>query len=182
MTEGREQSVVVSADDNLVRHVTTRVNHSGLVIGTVGSFTTRAPMRVEVTLPALQKLELSGSGVVVATDIRASDLRISLSGSGVLRASGAVDRLDVSLGGSGDAQLNDLRARQARAVVSGSGRIVVQVTDRLDASVPGSGVIVYGGDPPHVHTEVTGSGSDRPRLSLRQVREDAPYRARRARR
>jgi len=49
--------------------------------------------------------------------------------------------------------------RNAQAVVTGSGRILVSRTERLDAAVRGSGVIVYSGNPAHVTTSVTGGGA-----------------------
>jgi Putative auto-transporter adhesin, head GIN domain len=76
-----------------------------------------------------------------------------------VRASGTVARLGVSLGGSGDAQLGQLVARDVRAVLNGSGRIAVHATNTLQASVPGSGTIVYSGHPAHVTTSITGSGA-----------------------
>lgn len=159
---GGSQAVVVRADDNLLSHVTTAVRSGTLVIGTKGSFTTRSPMRVAVTVPSLDALTLAGSGVGSVQGIDALRLHVSLSGSGVVRASGAVSRLDVSLSGSGDAQLGELVARDVRASVSGSGRIRVVATGSLDASVPGSGAILYSGDPQRVHTSVTGEGTVTP--------------------
>jgi len=38
-------------------------------------------------------------------------------------------------------------------------RLRVTATTRVDASVPGSGAIIYGGSPPQVTTSVTGSGA-----------------------
>jgi hypothetical protein len=157
---GVKQSVVVHADDNLLRHVTTQVHAGNLIIGnTSGSFTTKSPMSVEVSVPSLKALTLIGIGVISTTGIKTSSLTVRLSGSGVLRASGSVTRLDVSLGGSGDAQLEQLAARDAHAVVSGSGRILVRATNSLDAAVPGSGAIIYRGNPAHVTTNVTGNGA-----------------------
>ena len=40
---GRPQSVVVRADDNLIRHVTTRVDSGTLVIGSTGATQARLP-------------------------------------------------------------------------------------------------------------------------------------------
>jgi len=154
---GGAQSVVVSADDNLVGRVTTAVRGDRLVIGTAGSFATRSPMTVEVTVPSLESLTLSGDGLVTAGGIRGERVSVLLGGSGLVRASGEVERLDVSLSGAGDAQLEQLVARRASATVSGSGRIVLNVTDSLEASVPGSGAIFYSGDP-HVSRSVTGTG------------------------
>lgn len=157
---GRERSVVVHADDNLLRVVTTRVVGGRLVIGnTPGSFETKSPMWVEVRTPSLGGLRLTGSGVVTATGVDARSLKLTLDGSGVIRASGRATRLDVSLGGSGDAQLEQLLARDVHAVVAGSGRILVNATGTLDASVPGSGVVMYRGEPAHLTTNITGSGA-----------------------
>jgi Putative auto-transporter adhesin, head GIN domain len=157
---GEEQSVVVRADDNLINHVTTAVQDGSLVIGNIpGSYTAKSPMSVTVSVPSLDALTLTGSGVIAVTDIEASSLTVRLPGSGVLRASGAATRLDVTLGGSGDAQLEQLVASDVRAVVSGSGRIVLTATESLDASVSGSGAIMYGGNPQEVTKSITGSGA-----------------------
>jgi putative autotransporter adhesin-like protein len=156
---GAAQAVVVHADDNLLARVTTQVRAGTLVVGTRGSFTTSSPMSVEVRVPSLQALTLSGSGALTASNIQSSRASVRLSGSGAVRASGTVTRLDASVGGSGDAELGRLVARDVHAVLDGSGRIVTHVTNTLQASVPGSGTIVYSGNPAHVTTSITGSGA-----------------------
>jgi hypothetical protein len=157
---GGKRAVVVSADDNLLDHVTTHVEAGKLVIGTApGSFSTRVPMKVDVTVPSLDALTLSGSGIVSADGIDSDRLAIALPGSGVLRATGTATTLDVDHSGSGDAQLEGLVAAKVHAVLSGSGRIVVTASKSLDATVSGSGAIFYRGDPAQVTTNVTGSGA-----------------------
>ena len=157
---GEEQSVVVRADSNLVDRVTTTVQDGSLVIGNIpGSYTTKSPMSVTISVPSLEALTLTGSGVVTVTEIEASSLTVRLPGSGVLRAGGTATELDVSVGGSGDAQLEHLIAGDVRAVLSGSGRIVLTATKSLHASVSGSGAIMYGGNPQEVTTSITGSGA-----------------------
>lgn len=155
---GGKQRVVVRGDDNLLDHVTTTVRDGRLVVGTRGSFTTASPMSVEIGVPALDALTLSGSGTVTADNIRAQTLSVALIGSGLLRAGGTANRLDVSLAGSGDAQLEQLVARDVHAVLAGSGRILVHATRKLDASVPGTGTILYSGNPANVKTNVSGQG------------------------
>ena len=156
---GASRSVVVHADDNLLKRVTTEVHAGRLVVGNTGSFSTKSPMRVDVTTPSLSTLALSGSGIVTVTGVTGARLGIELPGSGVIRAGGTVTRLDVSVAGSGDAELQGLTAKVVHATVAGSGRVVVTATDTLDASIPGSGAIMYGGNPAHVTTHVTGSGA-----------------------
>ena len=156
---GRPQSVVVHADSNLINHVTTQVVSGTLVIGDTGRFTARGPMSVDVSVPSLTALSLSGSGQVSATGISAPRLTVTISGSGLLSAAGTATRLDVTINGDGKAQLSQLAARDVQAVVSGSGLIQVTATTSLDAAVPGSGTIIYSGNPPQVTTSVTGSGT-----------------------
>ena len=159
---GAPQSVVVRADSNLISHVTTQVVGGTLVIGDTGSFTRRAPMSVEVSVPSLTTLNLSGDGQISVTGINVPRLAVTVSGSGLLSAAGTATQLDVTLSGDGQAQLFRLPARDVHAVVTGSGLIQVNATTSLDAAVPGTGVIVYSGNPPQVTTSVTGTGAVTP--------------------
>ncbi len=155
---GAPQSVVVHADTNLISHVTTRVVAGTLVIADTGSYTSHAPMNVEVSVPSLTVLNLSGDGQLSVTGITASQLTVTVSGSGLLSASGTVTRLDVTLRGDGMAELSQLSARDVHALLAGSGLIKVHATSSLNASVPGTGLIMYTGNPAHVVTSVPGSG------------------------
>jgi len=159
ITVGRPQSVVVHADSNVINHVTTDVVAGTLVIGDTGSVTASGPMSVDVSVPSLTALSLSGSGQISAAGISAPQLTVTISGSGRLSAAGTATRLDATINGSGQADLSRLTARDVQAVVSGSGLIQVTATASLDAAVPGSGTIIYSGNPSQVSTSVTGSGT-----------------------
>jgi hypothetical protein len=156
---GGAQSVVVRGDGDLLDRVTTRVQDGRLVIGTKGSFTSKSGMSVALTVPSLRSLSLDGSGVIVVGGIDTPSLTVSLTGTGVIRAAGTATRLDVTLSGVGNAELAELVAADAYAVLDGSGRIALTATKSLNASVPGSGSIVYGGNPSVVTKSVTGVGS-----------------------
>jgi len=137
---GGRRHVVVHADDNLLSDVTTHVEGSTLVVGSKpGSFTTRAPMYVEVTVPAVDRIVLSGSGNITG--------------------SGSASRLDVTLSGSGTIVLGELAAQDVRATLSGSGSIRVWATRSLDAKIAGSGAVFYRGHPHELVTSVAGSGA-----------------------
>jgi hypothetical protein len=156
---GEKQSVVVRADDNLVDRVTTEVQSRELVVAnTPGSLTTKSPMSVEVDVPTLDALTLTGSGNIVVDGIETESLDVTLPGSGTLTGSGTATRLDVTVSGSGTVQFTQLAANDVRAVVSGSGSIFVTATRSLDASVSGSGAVLYTGNPQDVTESVTGSG------------------------
>jgi hypothetical protein len=135
ITVGPEQSVRVQADDNLIHLITTDVRAGQLVIDNHGSFQTNSPLSVDVTLPALDAVSLSGSGALTAQAVRAGTLAVGLPGSGRIRASGAADRLLATVDGSGELQLDDLIATEATAVVSGSGLVRLLVSEGLGAWV-----------------------------------------------
>ena len=155
---GGPRAVVVHGDDTLVGLVTTGVRGGVLVIDDRGSFRTKAPMSVDVTVPTLASLALDGSGRISVDGVNAPRFAVRLPGSGTVTVSGTTGRLDARLGGSGDIELGGLTARDATAAVGGSGTILVHATRSLDATVTGSGVVTYFGRPASVTTHVSGSG------------------------
>ena len=157
---GARQSVIVHADSNLLRRVTTRVRSGRLVIGTTpGNLNAKSPMFVAVSLPSLDGLRLQGAGNISVTGINSRNLTVALPGSGNIDATGTTTKLDVTISGEGTALLRQLIARDAKAALSGDGSIMLTATHSLTARVSGSGTILYGGSPSHVTQRVTGSGT-----------------------
>ena len=72
---GARQSVVVHADSNLLRRVTTRVQAGRLVIGTTrGNLSAKSPMFVAISLPSLDGLSLQGAGNITVTGTNTRNL------------------------------------------------------------------------------------------------------------
>ena len=160
---GVRQSVIVHADSNLLKRVTTRVRSGRLVIGTTpGNLSPKSPMFVAVNLPSLDGLRLQGDGNISVTGINSRNLTVALPGSGNIDATGTTTKLDVTISGEGTALLQQLIARDATAALSGDGSIMLTATNSLTARVSGSGTVLYGGNPPHVTQRITGSGTISP--------------------
>jgi hypothetical protein len=156
---GPEQRVVVYGDANLVDQVVTQVSGNVLAIDETGSFDSITPMRVEITVPSLDAVRLSGSGAMTIDGHDLSFLTVALPGSGSIVGAGSVASLDVDLAGSGDIDFGKLVARDATVDLSGVGSVLVHVTGRLEADVSGTGSITYSGEPDSVEQEITGVGS-----------------------
>ena len=156
---GEPQQVVVRGDDNLLDKVVTQVRAGVLVVSDRGSFTTRSPMSVVVTVPSLRSATMSGTGQLTATGIAADSFTARLPGTGTLILSGRADRVAASVSGDGAATLGLLLARDATVTVSGTGSINIHVTRSLNATVSGTGAIVYTGQPASVTKSITGEGS-----------------------
>jgi hypothetical protein len=163
VTAGARQGVVVHADSNILDHITTSVVRGRLVVADKGSFTTKAPTNVAVTVTELEGLALTGGGILNAKDIHASALALTLSGGGLMQVSGTVRNLTVLLTGGGAAQLGGLVAQNARVRLTGAGLVTVDATDTLDAALTGAGSILYSGNPRHLTTNLSGSGAIIPR-------------------
>jgi spore coat protein U-like protein len=157
---GATQSVIVHADSNLLRRVTTRVRSGRLVIGTTpGNLSAKTPMFVAVSLPSLDRIRLQGDGNISVTGINTRNLTVALPGSGNIDATGTARKLEVAISGEGTALLHQLVARDAKAALSGDGSIMLTATRSLTARVSGSGAVLYGGHPPRVTQRITGSGT-----------------------
>jgi hypothetical protein len=156
---GQPRTVVVRADDNLLELVTTDVRDGVLVISESDSFDTETPLRVDVTVPVLDELRLSGAGVMTVAGVDARRLVVSVPGAGSVHVAGSTRRLEADLAGVGELDLADLVATQADVTVSGSGVARVHVTGALDALVSGTGAVVYRGGPARVTRTVTGTGA-----------------------
>lgn len=138
------------------------------------------PLRYEVTLPALRRIEVAGRGrfdldgldaealtVRVSgladgtlTGLTLSTLEVEIAGRAELTLAGRVahERLRVS----GSAQLDawDLRAERAEVRISGHGEVGLAVAGQLEARITGYGNVTYDGDP-EVDQTVSGGGAVR---------------------
>ena len=104
---------------------------------------------------------IAGGGDLYIQSVNAVDGEFVITGSGDLRVTegGFVDMMEVSVVGSGDARLRDVSCRRAEVNIVGSGSASIgDVEEQLNASILGSGDIVYGGSPEVERVEL-GSGS-----------------------
>ncbi|TFW28477.1 DUF2807 domain-containing protein [Massilia arenosa] len=121
------------------------------VSGRVNSFRVEVNGSGSVHAEGLQTGEAvvrqTGSGRVALGQVQGERLSASLSGSGGLRASGSVQRLEVNTHGSGSADLSGLTAQAADLNSYGSGGIQVAVRENVVAQSNGSGHITVYGNP-----------------------------------
>jgi hypothetical protein len=138
----------------------------------------RGILRVVVTAPSLNAAAVAGSGDIIASVLRAQNLKLSvagsgditinqllathvdasIAGSGDIRIAGQAQSLRASVAGSGDVDASQLSANQVKVSVAGSGDAKVWAVDSLEASVAGTGDVAYRGSPAQVKRSVVGKG------------------------
>ena len=136
------------------------VLHSGLIFAILNlTFNTSALNQVRnVLAKSLESLNIKGVGSVEVKNIQGKRLSISLNGVGSMTISGNVDVLALNLSGVGSFHGEEFKTKQARVRNSGVGSAVVNVSDRLDATVSGVGSVEYIGSP-EVQKSVKGVGT-----------------------
>jgi len=113
-----------------------------------------------ITLPGrtFREFEIAGSGNLQLDKLDQSSLKISVAGSGSVKANGHVDDLQVEIAGSGQADMGQVTSRSARVDIQGSGNSDIAPTDAADIQIAGSGDVNLHSNPKKLETDIAGSG------------------------
>src|SRR5437899_3864575 len=143
LVQGNTPSMAVRAEKRLLPNLTTEQDSNTLHVGLKGfNIHTRQPLQVEVTLPALQQLNLAGSGGADVKGFSGEQLQLALRGSGDAVFVGQYKRINASILGSGDLQLNGGNSDNVELNLTGSGEITITGQSKaLAAKIMGSGNI-----------------------------------------
>lgn len=177
ITQGDEWEVTVEGKENIIEEIDTDVNGGIWEIDTDRCVTDVDYLRINITMPTIDYLKVSGSGDIVGDNVfegndidiivsGSGDIDVALdmnevnsrvSGSGEITMEGITDELECRVSGSGDVSAFDLEASRADITVSGSGDVDVWVIDYLEVSISGSGDVSYRGYPT-IDASISGSG------------------------
>jgi hypothetical protein len=180
LVAGKEGTITISGDENIINHIVTEVKGSTLQIGFEKNKSYSYHSNIVITVPfeEIRAVSFAGSGEIVTKDtitannfeanltgsgdgditVNTKNLTTSLTGSGDLKISGTTDELEAKVAGSGDLSCTKLIAQNADVSVAGSGDLKVNCTNKLKASVAGSGNIHYKSKPETIDSKVSGSG------------------------
>ncbi len=183
LVDGNEGDITLKGEENLLEHIITEVKDGKLVIKVEKGYNLKPSswkegIHITVPVESINSVALSGSGDIVGKKtIKASNFKISMSGSGDITLavesnsvnasmsgsgditlSGSTINFDVTISGSGDIKAYELEADNVDATVSGSADIKITAKQKLKARVSGSGDISYKGNPEKVDTKTSGSG------------------------
>lgn len=140
---GPKQSVVVHAEDDELDQIRTEVRNGELKIwrksGRLGFGNHSA--YVEITVPALIRLESNGSGDANVENMKAKEFTLIQQGSGDVTIDGSCDEIDITSQGSGDLESSRLICGKIEVNLRGSGDMELHHVKaaRLDLDAVGSG-------------------------------------------
>jgi len=184
ITIGEVFKVTLEGDKDFVGKIVTKVEEGELLIKFDKWFNTgNQKVVVDITMPSLKGIGVSGSGkVVLNNSLKGDGLEVGISGSGkvclvdvvlkelecgisgsgslLIEGEGSVSDMEIDISGAGSYTGTETTIGTLEASISGSGSCDCTVTGLLKAAISGSGNIRYAGNP-KIDAVVSGSGKVR---------------------
>jgi len=139
---GESYRVVVKTDSNLMDKVLTTVSGNILQISQKSGPFNPTELTVDVYMPELKRIALSGTG----------NIKVS---------SGSSPELNISLSGTGNIDAQNFQVQNVTINQSGTGNSKIWAVNTLNVTLSGTGNIFYKGDPEIIKT-ITGTGNIKP--------------------
>jgi hypothetical protein len=178
LKQGKEFSVVVRTDENLLDKIEVKTKGDMLVVKSGNAMRPSRENHLYITVPELTVLKLNGANTLKSSGIiRAESLSIELNGASNMTMEAEIDQLNVQINGAGEAyfmgianelilQVNgagefnglEMKSIKADVQINGAGECDLSVENLLIASINGVGELNYLGDP-ELQSSVKGAGS-----------------------
>ncbi len=155
----KDFSVQVEADDNLLEHIKTEVHNGVLEISTSRKMKSHNGLKIKITAPDIERLEVSGVAKISVADLKNAGLRINTSGASKINLSGETDKLIVEVSGASNIEAETLKTREAAVESSGASKVSVFATESLRADASGASRITYTGGATDVVKKTSGTSS-----------------------
>jgi hypothetical protein len=106
---------------------------------------------------------LNGAVSLTAGNLSGHGLKLESNGASAVTVEGTVTNLEVNLSGASKLNAKSLQTQIATVSLNGASYADVTVTETLNASISGAGVLTYAGNPKSVEKNVGGVGRIQPR-------------------
>lgn len=176
-TSSDTSEVSITANENDLDKVISRVENATLIIYTKGNIKTL--VRVNVKNKQLYKIDASGATDFKNTNILKNDsleivgsgasniklrvesnkLNCSVEGAATVKLDGTTNHLNADLTGASNLKAYDLVARSANIEASGASSAKINVTEKLNSSATGASDVKIKGDPKEVSAESSAAAS-----------------------
>ena len=143
---GEAQSIVVSAQENILPVISTEVEDDTLRIGSTQPFTTSEAVNVTVVVPTLDGISLSGGSQGQVEGVDGGSLDLELGGGAGLAVTGVSSTVALEASGGSDVDLEGLQANAVTLDVSGGSNVTVQASDEVTGSASGESRVTVLGD------------------------------------
>jgi hypothetical protein len=178
---GQTQKIEVETNKDLFDVINQNVNNGHWDATFKGCVKKYSQLNFYVTIPKVDELQIEGSGKIQSNDTFsveelkleingsgkinfktiAQNLNNTINGSGEITLEGSCNNHSIKIRGSGNLHSYNMESKQTQVKVSGSGDARVNVNQKLNVTIEGSGKVVYKGSPIK-EINILGSGSVKP--------------------
>jgi hypothetical protein len=156
VTLGEEPSLKLSGDDNLLKYVKIKNRGNRLEISTRKNINPREDMRILITNPSLNKLDVSRANTIKIRDIDAEEFEVNISGACSVALKGDTEKLRIDMSGASSLEAAELISKHVRVDCSGASNATVYASESIYADASGVCSIKFDGNP--VKTDLDASG------------------------
>lgn len=155
----KDFSVEVEADDNLLELIKTEVDGDTLKIKSEKSLKSSNPLKIRISAPNIESLDLSGASKVNIANLNNDSLSLDSSGASKIKIEGTTKSFDVEMSGASRLDAENLKAENVSVDSSGASSAYVFVTNELKADLSGATNVTYSGSPKNVQKKTSGASS-----------------------
>ncbi len=159
VTAQKDFSVEIEADDNLLPLIKTEVSGGVLRLETEKGISTKNPIRVRISAPNIENLDISGASKVSLANLKNENLQIDSSGASKIIVAGETENLTVDVSGASKIDAENLKSENASIDASGASKVSVFVANELKSDASGASSIIYSGSPKNLIKKTSGVSS-----------------------
>lgn len=181
ITQGESDVLTVTAEDNILPYVETRVSGQTLIVGITGNNISLSPkreIRVDVMVPVnIYKLAVSSAGQIIgdgsidvskleidassaghiAIGVNGESVRVSASSSAQVKLRGQVEQLSISASSAASVSAKELQVEDASVDASSGAGVYLIANRKLGYSISSGAELNYSGEA-HVTSSSVSSG------------------------
>ena len=161
VVDGKDFSVQIEGDDNLLQYIKTEVSGDTLKIYNTGSISPKTKINVKISMPELTKLEVSGASDATVSDAAGDSIELKASGASKIKIEGETKNVITEANGASKIEAENLKCENAEAHASGASTITVAPDNDLTAEASGASSVFYTGEPKNIKQNASGASSVR---------------------
>jgi len=130
-----------------------------LEISTSKRIKSNSGLRLRISAPDIERLEVSGAAKVSVADLKNPLLQLDSSGASKVNLSGETDKLVIDVSGASSVNAEDLKSRAATVDASGACKVSVFATESVRGDASGASRITYTGGATNIEKKASGASS-----------------------
>jgi hypothetical protein len=161
ITQSNSFNVKTTTDDNIQSYIQISKSGQTLTVGLrPGYGVTTSTLRVEISMPSLSRLELSGGTHGAATGFSSTNnFQMDASGGSRVQMQGQANDLTLNASGGSQLDLSDYTVKNANVNLSGGSQAQISAKGRIDANLSGGSHMTYTGNPTMGNINVSGGST-----------------------